>query len=147
MAQGAEVEVDRETGEIKIVKLVGAYDAGKAINPLSVKGQLLGGMMMGVGLSLFEEMVYEDGRMINPTFMDYLIPTAQEAPPMEAIIVEKPHPAGPYGAKGIGETSIVLIAPAIGNALYAATGVRIKDLPLLPHKVLSALEDAQKEAS
>jgi CO/xanthine dehydrogenase Mo-binding subunit len=143
MAQGAEVEVDRETGEIKIVKLVGAYDAGKAINPLSVKGQLLGGMMMGVGLSLFEEMVYEDGRMVNPTFMDYLIPTAQEAPPMEAIIVEKPHPAGPYGAKGIGETSIVLIAPAIGNAFHAATGVRIKDLPLLPHKVLSALEGAR----
>jgi CO/xanthine dehydrogenase Mo-binding subunit len=143
MAQGAEVEVDRETGEIRIVKLVGAYDAGKAINPLSVKGQLLGGMMMGVGLSLFEEMVYEDGRMVNPTFMDYLIPTAQEAPPMEAIIVEKPHPAGPYGAKGIGETSIVLIAPAIGNAFHAATGVRIKDLPLLPHKVLSALEGAQ----
>ena len=72
--------------------------------------------MMGVGLSLSEETVHEDGRMVNPTFMDYLIPTAQEAPPMEAIIVEEPHPAGPYGAKGIGETSIVLIAPAIGNA-------------------------------
>ena len=112
MAQGAEVEVDRKTGEIKIIKLVGADShAGKAINPLSVRGQLLGGMMMGVGLSLFEEMVYEDGLMVNPTFMDYRIPTAQEAPPMEAIIIEKPHPAGPYGAKGIGETSIVLIAP------------------------------------
>lgn len=146
MAQGAEVEVDSETGEIKILKLVGAYDCGKAINPLSVRGQLLGGMMMGVGLSLFEEMVYEDGRMINPNFMDYMIPTAQEAPEMEAIIVEKPHPAGPYGAKGIGEASIVLIAPAIGNALHAATGVRIKDLPLLPQKVLSALERARTKA-
>jgi putative selenate reductase molybdopterin-binding subunit len=92
-------------------------------------------------------MVYEDGRMVNPTFMDYLIPTAQEAPPMEVIIVEKPHPAGPYGAKGIGETSIVLIAPAIGNAFHAATGVRINDLPLLPHKVLSALEGAQAKAN
>ena len=142
LAQGAEVEVDPETGEIKIVKLVGAYDSGKAINPASLRGQILGGMMMGVGFSLFEEMVFEDGRMINPSFMDYLIPTAQEATAMEAIIVEKPHPAGPYGAKGIGEASIVLIAPAIGNALYAATGVRIKDLPLSPAKVLSALEDA-----
>jgi carbon-monoxide dehydrogenase large subunit len=146
MAQGAEVEVDRETGEIKILKLVGAYDCGKAINPASVRGQLLGGMMMGVGLSLFEEMVFEAGRMVIPSFMDYLIPTAQEAPPMEAIIVERPHPAGPHGAKGIGEASIILIAPAIGNALHAATGVRIRDLPLLPAKVLNALEEARAES-
>lgn len=140
MAQGAEVEVDPETGMISIVKLVGAYDCGKAINPLSIKGQIQGGNMMGVGLSIYEEMIYEDGQMINPNFMDYMIPTALEAPRMEAILVEKPHPAGPYGAKGIGEAGIVLIAPAIGNALYAATGVRIKDLPLTPDRVQAALE-------
>ncbi len=146
MAQGAEVEVDPETGMIKIVKLVGAYDCGKAINPLSVHGQIRGGVMMGVGLSLYEEMIYEEGQMVNPNFMDYMIPTALEAPPMETILVEKPHPLGPYGAKGIGEVSIVLIAPAIGNAVYAATGVRIKELPLSPYRVLTALEE-KKPAS
>jgi len=140
MAQGAEIEVDPETGMIEILRLVGAFDCGKAINPLSVRCQIQGGTMMGVGLALYEEMVYEDGQMVNPNFMDYMIPTAQEAPPIEALVVEKPHPAGPYGAKGIGEASIVLVAPAIGNALYAATGIRIKDLPLSPHRVLTALE-------
>ncbi|MFQ5851526.1 MAG: xanthine dehydrogenase family protein molybdopterin-binding subunit, partial [Candidatus Binatia bacterium] len=140
MAQGAEVEVDPETGVIRLVKLVGAYDCGKAINPLSVRGQIRGGMMMGVGLTLYEKMIYEDGQIVNPNFMDYMIPTASEAPPMQAIIVEKPHPLGPHGAKGIGEASVVLVAPAVGNALYAATGVRMKDLPLSPDRVLAALE-------
>jgi carbon-monoxide dehydrogenase large subunit len=147
MAQGAEVEVDPDTGMIRIVKLVGAYDCGKAINPLAVRGQILGGMMMGVGMTIYEEMIYEDGQMLNPSFMDYMIPTASEAPAMEAIVVEKPHPLGPYGAKGMGEASIVLVAPAIGNALYAATGVRIKDLPLSPDRVLAALEAKRRAGS
>jgi CO/xanthine dehydrogenase Mo-binding subunit len=140
VAQGAEVEVDPETGMIRIIKLVGAYDCGKAINPLAVRGQILGGVMMGVGLSLYEEMIYEDGQIVNPNFMDYMIPTASEAPPMEVIVVERPHRLGPYGAKGIGEASIVLIAPVVANALYTATGVRIKKLPLFPDRVLAALE-------
>ena len=122
------------------MKLVGAYDCGKAINPLAVRGQVMGGIMMGVGLSLYEEMVYESGQITNPTFMDYMIPTISEAPPMEIILVENPHPLGPYGAKGIGEASIVLIPAAIGNALADATRVRIKELPLSPARVLEAIE-------
>ena len=124
---------------IRVLKLVGAYDCGKAINPLAVRGQILGGVMMGVGLSLYEEMTYEDGQIVNPTFMDYLIPTAAEAPPIEVMLVENPHPLGPYGAKGVGEASIVLIPCAIGNAFYNATGVRIRELPLSPDRVLEGL--------
>ena len=139
IAQGAEIEVDPETGVIRVLKLVGAYDCGKAINPLAVRGQILGGVMMGVGLSLYEEMTYEDGQIVNPTFMDYLIPTAAEAPPIEVMLVENPHPLGPYGAKGVGEASIVLIPCAIGNAFYNATGVRIRELPLSPDRVLEGL--------
>ncbi len=139
IAQGAEVEVDPESGVIRIVKLVGAYDCGKAINPLSARGQIMGGVMMGVGLSLYEEMVYEEGQIVNPNFMDYMIPTISEAPPMEVFLVENPHPLGPYGAKGVGEASIVLIPPAIGNALYRATGARLRELPLSPDRVLNAL--------
>ena len=140
IAQGVEIEVDPESGLIKVVKLVGAYDCGKAINPLAVRGQVMGGIMMGVGLSLYEEMIYESGQITNPTFMDYMIPTISEAPPMEIILVENPHPLGPYGAKGIGEASIVLIPAAIGNALADATGVRVKELPLSPDRVLKAIE-------
>ncbi len=144
IAQGAEVEVDPESGVIRIVKLVGAYDCGKAINPLSARGQIMGGVMMGVGLSLYEEMAYEEGQIVNPNFMDYMIPTISEAPPMEVILVENPHPLGPYGAKGIGEASIVLIPPAVGNALHRATGARLKELPLSPDRVLNALEAKRK---
>ena len=82
----------------------------------------------------------------NPNFMDYMIPTAAEAPRMDVLLVEKPHPLGPYGAKGIGEAAIVPVAPAIGNAVYAATGVRIRDLPLSPDRVLAALESRADES-
>ncbi|MBI4523242.1 MAG: molybdopterin-dependent oxidoreductase [Deltaproteobacteria bacterium] len=140
VAQGVDIEVDPESGVIKVLKLIGAYDCGKAINPLAARGQIIGGVMMGVGLSLYEEMHYEDGQNVNPNFMDYMIPTISEAPPMEVILVENPHPLGPYGAKGIGEASIVLIPAAIGNALYNATGVRLRELPLTPDRVLNAIE-------
>lgn len=143
LAQGVEIEVDPESGLIKVVKLVGAYDCGKAINPLAARGQLMGGIMMGVGLSLYEEMVYENGQITNPTFMDYMIPTISEAPSMEIILVENPHPLGPYGAKGVGEASIVPIPAAIANALYNATGIRMKEPPFSPDRVLAAL-DAKK---
>lgn len=146
MAQGAEVEVDPDTGMIHILRLIGAYDCGKAINPMAVRGQIQGSMMMGVGLSLYEEMVYSDGQVTNPNFMDYMIPTAAEAPPMDVLVVEKPHRLGPYGAKGIGEAAIVPIAPAVGNAVYAATGIRIRDLPFSPDRVLNALEKKRDES-
>jgi carbon-monoxide dehydrogenase large subunit len=139
-AQGAEVEVDLETGEVKVLRLVGAYDCGKAINPLAVRGQIEGSLMMGVGLALYEKIEFDDGQVVNPSFMDYHIPTVLESPPMVVFVVEKPHELGPYGAKGIGEAAVIPVAPAIGNALYRAAGVRLSELPLTADRVLEALE-------
>ncbi|MBI3079187.1 MAG: molybdopterin-dependent oxidoreductase [Deltaproteobacteria bacterium] len=134
------VDVDRETGKIDLRQVIGAHDVGKAINPLTVEGQIEGAALMGIGAALYEEMVFDGGSLVNPNFMDYLIPSALEAPDTEPILVETPHGEGPFGAKGIGEGPIIAIAPAIGNAVYDATGVRIRELPLTPERVLNALE-------
>ncbi|MBI2961471.1 MAG: molybdopterin-dependent oxidoreductase [Betaproteobacteria bacterium] len=145
VAQGAEVEVDPETGKVKVLRLVGAYDCGKAINPLLVHGQIEGSLMMGLGSTLYEKVELDNGQVMNPSFMDYLIPTVLESPPMEVFVLEgKPHELGPYGAKGIGEAGIVAVAAAVGNALYRAAGVRIKELPLTGNRVLEALEEQRQ---
>lgn len=141
-AQAVEIEVDPETGMIKVKKIASAHDVGTSLNPLSVKGQIVGGVVMGLGYALHERLQFEDGRVINPSFMDYKIPSSQEIPEIVSIPVEVPLPEGPFGAKGIGELAVVGIAPAIGNAIYDAFKVRIKDLPLFPERVLSALEDS-----
>lgn len=140
-AQAVEVEVEPETGIVRVLKLVSVHDVGRAINPLAVKGQIEGGAIMGMSFGLFEELVYDQGKILNPTFMDYKIPTAMEIPVIIPIVVEQPLPQGPFGAKGIGELSILGIAPAIANAIYDAVGVRIKDLPLKPERILAALEE------
>jgi CO/xanthine dehydrogenase Mo-binding subunit len=98
-------------------------------------------VVMGLGYALHERLQFEDGRVINPSFMDYKLPSSQEIPEIVSIAVEVPLPEGPFGAKGIGELAVVGIAPAIGNAIYDAFKIRIKDLPLFPERVLSALED------
>lgn len=114
---------------------------GKAINPLSVEGQIQGAAALGIGLGLFEEIVHnEKGRTINPSFKDYKVPTALDLPTILPIIVEEPEPKGPYGAKGVGEGAIIPAAPPIANALYEAIGVRIKELPLTPEKIYNALK-------
>ena len=139
-AQAVEVEIDEETGMIKAKRIASAHDVGTALNPLSVRGQITGGVVMGLGYALHERLQFEDGRVINPSFMDYKLPSAEQIPEIVSIPVEVPLPEGPYGAKGIGELAVVGIAPAIGNAIYDALKVRIKELPLFPERVLAAIE-------
>jgi len=140
-AQAVEVEVDEETGIIKVIKIASAHDVGTSLNPIGVKGQIVGGVVMGLGYALHERLEFEEGRVINPSFMDYKLPSSQQIPEIVPIPVEVPLPEGPFGAKGVGELAVVGIAPAIGNAIYDAFKVRIKDLPLFPERVLSAIEN------
>lgn len=144
--QIAEVEVDPETGEVEVLKITAVHDCGKAINPLLVEGQIQGGVAMGVGYGLMEEMVIAEGRVLNPQFTDYVLPTALDMPEIVTDIVERPEPTGPFGAKGIGEPSLLPTAPAIVNAIQDAIGVRIRDLPATPEKILRALADRRNEA-
>jgi len=141
---GVEVEVDEETGEVRILQLFAAHDVGKAINPILVKGQIYGAAYMGVGYGLTEEMKLEQGRVMNPNFLDYKMLTAMDVVPVEPIIIEPGDEAGPYGAKGIGEPGLVPTAPAIANAIYDAIGVRLTSLPITPEKVLAALKEKKE---
>ncbi|MBI1884805.1 MAG: xanthine dehydrogenase family protein molybdopterin-binding subunit [Chloroflexi bacterium] len=138
--QIAEVEVDPDTGEVTLLRYAIAQDAGFAINPLSVEGQMQGGASQGLGIALSEEMVYDDkGRLLNPNFLDYRLPTTRDLPPIEAIIVEVPSEDGPYGARIVGEPSIVAGAAVIANAVADAAGVRVYDAPITPERVLRAM--------
>jgi xanthine dehydrogenase molybdenum-binding subunit len=141
-AQFAEVEVDVETGQVRLLKIVAAHDVGRAINPMAVEGQIEGGVHMGIGYTLTEELIIDKatGKTRNPTFLDYKIPGSLDIPEIFAIIVEDPDPNGPYGAKGIGEPPTIPTAPAIANAIYNATGARIKELPITPEKILKSLK-------
>jgi len=139
-AQAVEVEVDPDTGKITPLAAWLAHDVGRAINPLAVEGQIEGGFVQGLGYALCEELVWDAGRLTNPTMMDYKIPGTLDVPlQIESIIVEETEPSGPFGAKGVGEPGIVGVAPAIANALAAATGIRIKHLPLTAERVFTAL--------
>jgi CO/xanthine dehydrogenase Mo-binding subunit len=140
-ASGVEVEVDEKTGEIKILKLVAAHDVGKAMNPTLLLGQIYGAAYTGVGYGLTEEIKVVNGRVMNPGFRDYQMLTAMDVVPVEPVVVEPGDEDGPYGAKGVGEPGLVPTAPAIANAVYDAVGVRIKDLPITPEKVLAALKE------
>ncbi|MFC1909949.1 xanthine dehydrogenase family protein molybdopterin-binding subunit [Chloroflexota bacterium] len=142
----AEIEVDTETGVIKIIKYVVAHDIGRAINPQSVEGQLEGGAAQGIGLVLTEDFVVDgvSGRTLSDSFATYKIPSALDMPEMDIIIVEDPAPKGPYGAKGVGEPGLVNVAPSVANALYDAVGVRISTMPISPEKVLAALKSKKK---
>jgi len=143
-AQIADVEVDTETGEVEILKITAVHDCGKSINPLLTEGQIEGGVAMGIGYGTMEEMVVEEGRVRNAQLTDYMIPTALDVPQIVTSVVERPDPTGPFGAKGIGEPSLLPTAPAIINAIQDAVGVRIRDLPATPEKILKAL--SQKPA-
>jgi xanthine dehydrogenase molybdenum-binding subunit len=138
---GVRVKVDEETGKVKILKYVAAHDVGKAINPLLLEGQVYGGVMMGVGYALTEQVICEKGQNMNPNFRDYKILTAKDVVPIEAPVLETYDEDGPFGAKGIGEPGCVPTAPAIANAIYDAVGVRIKDLPITPESVLAAIRE------
>jgi CO/xanthine dehydrogenase Mo-binding subunit len=139
-AQAAEVEVDTDTGEVTVLGFAVAQDAGFAINPLSVEGQMQGGASQGLGIALSEEMMYDsEGRLLNGNLLDYRMPTTRDLPPIEAIIVEVPSEEGPYGARIVGEPSIVAGAAAVGNAIADATGVHLTEAPFTPERVLRAL--------
>lgn len=134
--QVAEVEVDRATGQIEVLKITAAHDVGRAINPACLKGQIYGGVMMGLGYGLMEEIETEDGYIHNTNFDEYLIPTIKDMPRIVPIVIENPDPNGPYGAKSIGEPTLELTAAAIANAAANATGRRIRHLPLNLERVL-----------
>jgi len=140
-SHGVRVKVDEDTGKIKILKYVAAHDVGKAINPMLLEGQVYGGVMMGIGYALTEQVVLDKGETMNPNFRDYKILTAKDVVPIEAPVHETSDEDGPYGAKGIGEPGCVPTAPAVANAVYDAVGVRIKDLPVTPEKVLAAIRE------
>ena len=136
----AEVEVDRDTGEVKLLKYVSLADVGQAIHPVLCEGQDEGGVMNAIGHSLLEEMVYKDGQLLNPSLVDYRVPGFAHLPKdFMTILVENHNGPGPFGSKGTGEGGLLPVAPAIGNAVYRATGVRLFDLPLTPEKVWRAL--------
>jgi CO/xanthine dehydrogenase Mo-binding subunit len=136
----AEVEVDRETGEIKLLKYVSLADVGRAIHPLQCEGQDEGGVMNAIGHSLMEEMIYKDGQLLNPNLVDYRVPSFETLPKdFETILVESHNGPGPFGAKGTGEGGLLPVAAAIGNAVYRATRLRLYDLPLTPERVWRGL--------
>jgi len=144
IAQVAEVEVDDRTGEIKILKITAAQDVGFPINPLSLEGQMEGGIVMGIGYALTEEYSVEVGKVINPSFHEYKIPDVWTVPKIKTLFVTEKAKEGPYGAKGSGNPPIVPVAPAIANAIYNAIGVRIKDLPITADKIIKALKEKNK---
>src|SRR5262245_13344820 len=141
-AGAAEVEVDVDTGKCKLVKYASAVDVGKALNPLGCRQQLNGAAITGMGQALFEEIAYDNGQLINPNSVDYVLPSLGDMPgTIDSIAVEVPDRNGPYGAKGIGESALIPVAPAIANAIYDAVGVRIKDLPIKAEKIYFALAE------
>lgn len=136
-----DVEVDPETGHTKILRYLVVQDAGRAIHPSYVEGQYQGGAVQGIGWALNEEYVYDDkGRLQNPVFLDYRVPVASDLPMIDTVIVEVPNPGHPYGVRGVGETGITPPLPAIANAIHAATGARLRHLPMSPPKVLAAIK-------
>jgi CO/xanthine dehydrogenase Mo-binding subunit len=139
-AQLARIEVDADTGQLTLHDFVAVQDAGKAINPLGVEGQMQGGAVQSLGIALTEAMMYDDsGRLMNPSLLDYRKLTAADLPNIETIIVEVPAPAGPFGARGVGEPPIVPAPAALANAVEDATGVRITEAPLTPERIALAL--------
>jgi len=143
-AQVAEVSVDEETGEVTVHKVWAAHDCGRALNPVSVEGQVIGSVWMGMGQALTEEMIWKDGMLMNPGLLEYRSPSSIESPEVEAIIVESIDPEGPFGAKESSEGSLAATIPAIANAIYNAVGVRLHESPFTPERVLAALRAKNK---
>jgi CO/xanthine dehydrogenase Mo-binding subunit len=139
--QFCDVEVDPDTGKVKILRFVAAQDAGRAIHPSYVEGQIQGGVVQGIGWALNEEYIYDDkGRLTNAGFLDYRVPVASDLPMIDAVVVEVPNPNHPFGVKGVGEVNIVPPMAAIANAIKHATGRRMTELPMSPPRLLEALD-------
>jgi CO/xanthine dehydrogenase Mo-binding subunit len=143
----AEVEVDPATGFVKVLRYAAAHDIGHAVNPTLIEGQIHGGVVQGIGMGLMEEILYdEEGHMINPNWTDYKLPTFADMPEVIPIIVEHPTKVGPYGAKGLGESPVIYGPAVMANAVADATGVRLRELPLTPERVLRGLRERQRTA-
>ncbi len=142
----AEVEVDTETGKVRVLELVTAVDCGVAVNPMQAEGQAEGAVAQGLGYALTEEMLLdENGRMMNPNFLDYKVFSAKDMPKLTTILVETEEPLGPYGAKSIAEVPINGPAPAVANAIYHAIGIRFRQLPITPERVLKAIKEQKQQ--
>jgi nicotinate dehydrogenase medium molybdopterin subunit len=142
--QIAEVEVDDETGEVEVLRIVAVHDCGTPINPMLVEGQIQGGISMGVGFALQEEILFRDGVQINPNLTNYIMPTSLDMPEIEVELVDNYDPTGPFGAKGAGEPTAVPTAACILNAIHDAVGVRITSLPATAEKVMAAIMEKRQ---
>jgi CO/xanthine dehydrogenase Mo-binding subunit len=142
-----EVEVDTETGETRVLRVHSGHDTGRVINPTTGEGQVEGGVVQGLGYALVEEHATKSGRILNDQFSTYIIPTTLDTPEIRSILVEDEFPWGPYGAKGLGETPIIAVAPAVTNAIHHATGVRLHEIPATPERVWAALRAKAGSAS
>jgi CO/xanthine dehydrogenase Mo-binding subunit len=141
-ATAVEVEVDEETGRVRVLRVAAAADVGTAVHPGHCRQQIVGATTMALSLALFEEMVFDGGQLVNPNLSDYMLTSALDLPPeITPIVVEVPHPDGPFGAKGVGETAIYSLAPAIAAAVADATGAQLSELPITPERVLRAIAE------
>jgi CO/xanthine dehydrogenase Mo-binding subunit len=139
-ANVVELELDRETGETRLLRVHSGHDVGKCINPTAGEGQVEGGVVQGLGYALVEEHRVEEGRIVNDQFSTYIIPTPLDVPEIKTILVEHAYPWGPYGAKGLGETPLIGVAPAVTAAIHHAAGVRVFEIPATPERVLQAIQ-------
>ncbi|HXK54499.1 MAG TPA: molybdopterin-dependent oxidoreductase, partial [Hyphomicrobiales bacterium] len=135
----AEVEVDTETGEVKVLKITSAQDVGRIINELGLEAQIEGGIIMGLGYAISEELIIENGQVRNPNFRDYKLITSPEVPELDLHFIESHSSTGPMGAKGIAELPTIVIAPAVANAVHNAIGIRFHNPPMTPEKVARAI--------
>jgi len=138
-AQAALVEVSEATGQVEVLKVASAHDVGRALNPPAAEGQIHGGIHMGLGYALSEELVIQEGRVLNPQFMEYAILLASDMPEIVIQLIETVDEAGPFGAKGLGESGVIPVAAAVANAVKDAVGVRLTELPMTPERVFRAL--------
>ncbi len=136
-AHRAVVDVDPELGLVRVVRVDTAQDVGTALNPMSIQGQIEGGIMQGVGLAVMEELILDEGRMLNANFTDYLLPTFADAPEVESRLIEEPGLWGPYGAKGVGEPPTISSTPAVVAAIRDATGLELIRAPVRPEHIVS----------
>jgi len=137
--QGALVSVDLDSGEVGVLDVVACHDVGRAVNPMNVVGQIEGGISMGLGYGLLEEIILKDGEILNPRLSEYFIPTALDLPQIDSFLIEAGEPTGPFGAKGVGEPALIPTAPAILNGVSACTGIHVKELPLTSEKLWNLL--------
>jgi len=145
-AHVVDVEVDPETGKVKILRYTAVQDVGKAVHPSYVEGQIQGGVVQGIGWALTEGYFYNpDGTLANPSFLDYRMPTVLDLPMIETVLVEVPNPGSPHGIRGVGEVPIVPPMAAVANAIYRAIGVRLNALPMSPDRVVAALQEVGQQ--